>query len=250
MARTPAQAAAWAIVEPLLGELRSGRHRADRNADVQLTSIPASLKAWLDQVTFPRMSLAPRRFVVATARGGAYSPGSPKAQFNYQERFLRDFVAGHYGVADTVFINAEMANARVDPALARFRSMHDDSTAQALAAALHSRQGVREMSWLVLGLAGLVEIAWSQSIKPTEGFTRPLPHDGCAVVGALSVYLLPLAMRGLPVGTAYAVFTGIGAVGAIALGVLIHRDPLSVGRALALSMIVEGSRWPGLTNPD
>ncbi|QRY43915.1 NAD(P)H-dependent oxidoreductase [Mycolicibacterium boenickei] len=134
LARTPEQAAAWAIVEPLLGELRS--------ADIVLIatpmynySIPASLKAWLDQVTFPRMSLAPRRFVVATARGGAYSPGSPKAQFDYQERFLRDFVAGHYGVADTVFINAEMANARVDPALARFRSMHDDSTAQALAAA-------------------------------------------------------------------------------------------------------------------
>ncbi|MFV8052369.1 FMN-dependent NADH-azoreductase [Mycobacterium sp. 48b] len=134
LARTPEQATAWAIVAPLLSELRA--------ADVVLIatpmynySIPASLKAWLDQVTFPRMSLAPRRFVVATARGGAYSPGSPKAAFDYQERFLRDFVAGHYAVADTVFINAEMANALVDPALAQFRSVHDDSLTQALAAA-------------------------------------------------------------------------------------------------------------------
>jgi len=71
-ARTPAQASAWNIVAPLLTELRS--------ADVVLIgtpmynySIPAALKAWLDQVTFPRMSLAPRRFVIAAARGGAYS---------------------------------------------------------------------------------------------------------------------------------------------------------------------------------
>ncbi|OBB33160.1 hypothetical protein A5792_12190 [Mycolicibacterium peregrinum] len=106
------------------------------------------------------------------------------------------------------------------------------------------------MSWLILGLAGLVEIAWSQSIKPTDGFTRPLPTLVCVAVGALSVYLLSLAMRDLPVGTAYAVFTGIGAVGAIALGVLLHRDPMSAGRALALSMIVGGILLARLTNPD
>ncbi|CDO30101.1 hypothetical protein A5722_09655 [Mycobacterium vulneris] len=105
------------------------------------------------------------------------------------------------------------------------------------------------MSWLLLVLAGLVEIVWSQSIKPTDGFTRPLPTVVCVVIGALSVYLLSLAMRGLPVGTAYAVFTGIGAVGAIALGVLVHRDPLSAGRALALSMIVGGIVLARVTNP-
>lgn len=134
LAGTPEQAGAWAVVQPLLDELRA--------ADIVLIatpmynySIPASLKAWLDQVTFPRMSLAPRRFVVTTARGGAYSPGSPKAAFDYQERFLRDFFAGHYAVTDTVFINAEMANARVDPALAQFRDAHDASLAAALSAA-------------------------------------------------------------------------------------------------------------------
>jgi len=106
------------------------------------------------------------------------------------------------------------------------------------------------MNWLILALAGAVEIAWSQSIKPTDGFTRLLPTIVCVLVGALSVYLLSLAMRTLPVGTAYAVFTGIGAVGAIAIGVLVHRDPLSTGRAVALSMIVGGIVLARLTNPE
>lgn len=96
------------------------------------------------------------------------------------------------------------------------------------------------MSWLTLVLAGLVEVAWSQSIKPTENFTRPLPTLLCFVLAAAAVYLLSLAMNTLPVGTAYAVFTGIGAAGAIALGVLFYRDPLSLGRIVALAMIVGG----------
>ncbi|MCP9621495.1 FMN-dependent NADH-azoreductase [Nocardia otitidiscaviarum] len=131
LAETPAQRAAWAIVEPLLAEVRA--------ADVVLIgtpmynySIPASLKAWLDQITFPRMSLAPRRFVVATARGGAYSPGAPKERFDYQERYLRDFFAGHFAVEDAVFITAELANSRQDPALAHLRDKHDASYAAAL----------------------------------------------------------------------------------------------------------------------
>jgi quaternary ammonium compound-resistance protein SugE len=106
------------------------------------------------------------------------------------------------------------------------------------------------MNWLILALAGAVEIAWSQSIKPTDGFTRLLPTIVCVLVGALSVYLLSLAMRTLPVGTAYAVFTGIGAVGAIAIGVLVHKDPLSTGRAVALSMIVGGIVLARMTNPE
>jgi FMN-dependent NADH-azoreductase len=97
-------------------------------------SIPASLKAWLDQVTFPRMSLGHRRFVVTSARGGAYSPGAPKAAYDYQERFLRDFFAGHFAVSDTVFVHAELANSRQDPALAHRRAEHDTSYARAVAA--------------------------------------------------------------------------------------------------------------------
>ncbi|MEV4217132.1 NAD(P)H-dependent oxidoreductase [Nonomuraea sp. NPDC049725] len=129
--RTPEQAAAWAVVEPLLAELVA--------ADVVLIatpmynySVPSSLKAWLDQVTFPRMSLAGRRFVVATARGGAYAPGAPKARYDYQARYLRDFFAGHFAVEDTAFVTADLANSRVDPLLADRRADHDELYAAAL----------------------------------------------------------------------------------------------------------------------
>ena len=96
------------------------------------------------------------------------------------------------------------------------------------------------MNWLVLVAAGLVEVAWAQSIKPTENFTRLWPTVLCFVLAAAAVYLLSLAMRTLPVGTAYAVFTGIGAAGAIALGVVLYRDPLTLGRFAALALIVGG----------
>ena len=134
LARTPGQASAWEVLAPLLAELRA--------ADVVLIgtpmynySIPAALKAWLDQVTFPRMSLAPRRFVVATARGGTYSAGSPKAAFDHQERYLRDFFAGHFAVTDTAFITAELVNSRNDPALAHLHDDHERSYALAVEAA-------------------------------------------------------------------------------------------------------------------
>ncbi|MFE9784526.1 DMT family transporter [Nocardia salmonicida] len=106
------------------------------------------------------------------------------------------------------------------------------------------------MSWLVLGLAGLVEIIWSQTIKPTENFTKLGPTLLCVALGSLAVYLLSRAMQTLPVGTAYAVFTGIGALGAIGLGVLVHKDPLSAGRALALSLILGGIVLARVTNPE
>ncbi|WP_280233400.1 FMN-dependent NADH-azoreductase [Nocardia cyriacigeorgica] len=133
LVRTPAQRAAWAITGPLLDELLA--------ADVVLIgtpmynySVPAALKAWIDQVAFPRMSLGHRRFVTVTARGGAYSPGSPKADFDYQERYLRDFFAGHFAVRDAKFVNAELANSRLDPALAHLRAEHEQSYDLALAA--------------------------------------------------------------------------------------------------------------------
>ncbi|MQY06717.1 FMN-dependent NADH-azoreductase [Actinomadura macrotermitis] len=130
-ARPPGQKAAWATLEPLFNELVA--------ADVVLIAtpmynfgIPASLKAWIDQVTFPKMSLAGRRFVVASARGGSYAPGAPRAPYDYQERYLRDFIAGHFAVEDVTFINAELVNSRIDPNLAHLRAAHDDSYAAAL----------------------------------------------------------------------------------------------------------------------
>ncbi|MGW4769480.1 DMT family transporter [Nocardia sp. NPDC004278] len=106
------------------------------------------------------------------------------------------------------------------------------------------------MNWIVLGVAGLVEIIWSQSIKPTENFTRLVPTIICFVLGAVAVYLLSRAMQTLPVGTAYAIFTGIGAVGAIGLGVVVNKDPLSAGRLLSLSLILGGIVLARVTNPE
>ncbi|WP_062991554.1 DMT family transporter [Nocardia anaemiae] len=106
------------------------------------------------------------------------------------------------------------------------------------------------MNWIILGIAGLVEIIWAQSIKPTENFTRLVPTVICFVLGAVAVYLLSRAMQTLPVGTAYAVFTGIGAVGAISLGVVINKDPMSAGRLLALSLILGGIVLARVTNPE
>ncbi|TDD64744.1 FMN-dependent NADH-azoreductase [Actinomadura rubrisoli] len=132
--RTPAQAEAWAVVEPLLDELVA--------ADVVLIAapmynftVPASLKAWIDQVTFPRMSLAGRRFVIVSARGGSYAPGAPREPYDHQERYLRDFFAGHFGVQDVAAVAAELVNSRLDPALAALRASHEASYAGALRAA-------------------------------------------------------------------------------------------------------------------
>jgi quaternary ammonium compound-resistance protein SugE len=105
------------------------------------------------------------------------------------------------------------------------------------------------VNWLLLGVAGLIEVAWSQSIKPTHGFTRPLPTLVCFVLAAAAVYLLSRAMETLPVGTAYAVFTGIGALGAITLGVVVNRDPLTAGRIAALTLIVGGVVLARFTAP-
>ena len=96
------------------------------------------------------------------------------------------------------------------------------------------------MSWFTLVTAGLVEIAWSQSIKPTQNFTRLGPTIACLVLGVGAVYLLSRAMQVIPVGTAYAVFTGIGAAGAITLGIVVHRDPVSPMRLAATALIVAG----------
>jgi FMN-dependent NADH-azoreductase len=134
LVRTPQQESAWRVVAPLLAEL-SAADVVVIGAPMYNYAIPAALKAWLDQVTFPRMSLAPRRFVVAIARGGAYSEGAPKAAFDYQQRYLRDFFSGHFAVPDTAFIAAELVNSRLDPALAHLREEHERSYAVALEAA-------------------------------------------------------------------------------------------------------------------
>ncbi|MFG2075423.1 FMN-dependent NADH-azoreductase [Nonomuraea maritima] len=130
-ARTPAQREAWAVVKPLLDEVVAARVILI-GTPMYNYSIPSALKAWLDQITFPKMSLEGRSFVVASARGGAYGPGTPRESYDHQERYLRDFFKGHFRVEDVTFIHAELVNARIDPSIAHLREQHEQSLAAAL----------------------------------------------------------------------------------------------------------------------
>ena len=96
------------------------------------------------------------------------------------------------------------------------------------------------MAWVILFVAGLLEIGWAIGLKYTEGFTRLWPTLGTVSSMALSVALLGLAMKDLPVGTAYAVWTGIGAIGTAALGIVLFGEAASVGRLLCLGLILAG----------
>lgn len=96
------------------------------------------------------------------------------------------------------------------------------------------------MAWLFLLAAGGVEVAWALSIEPTKGFTKFWPTLLCAVLGVTAVYLLTHALKTLPIGTAYAVFTGIGSVGTVGLGILLFGDPATLGRLLSIALIVIG----------
>jgi quaternary ammonium compound-resistance protein SugE len=96
------------------------------------------------------------------------------------------------------------------------------------------------MTWTILVLAGLFEIGWAIGLKYSHGFTRPLPSVITAAAMIVSVVLLALAMRSLPVGTAYAVWTGIGAVGTVALGIVLFGEPASAARLGCVALIVIG----------
>lgn len=96
------------------------------------------------------------------------------------------------------------------------------------------------MAWIALGLAGLLEIVWATAMKASEGFTRPIASAVTVVAMIGSFALLAWAMRSLPLGTAYMIWTGIGAVGAFVVGVVALGEPLSAGRVTAAVLIVGG----------
>ena len=96
------------------------------------------------------------------------------------------------------------------------------------------------MSWYILLLAGLFEVGWAIGLKYTQGFTRLVPTLLTGASMVVSLGLLGLALKSLPVGTAYAVWTGIGAVGAAVVGVLVHGEPATVVRAVCVLLIVAG----------
>jgi quaternary ammonium compound-resistance protein SugE len=96
------------------------------------------------------------------------------------------------------------------------------------------------MPWILLLLAGLFEIAWAVALKFSHGFTRLWPSVGTAAALVLSVGLLALAARSLPIGTAYAVWTGIGAAGAVICGILLFGEAVTLMRLVCVAMILAG----------
>ena len=96
------------------------------------------------------------------------------------------------------------------------------------------------MTWLVLVIAGLFETAWAIGLKYTEGFSRFWPSFWTIVAMVISVWLLGLCVKALPVGTAYAVWVGIGAVGTVILGILLFNEPVSPLRIISLILIIAG----------
>ncbi len=96
------------------------------------------------------------------------------------------------------------------------------------------------MNWILLLIAGLFEVGWAIGLKYTEGFTRLWPSIGTAAAMLVSIGLLGIAMRALPVGTAYAVWTGIGTVGTVILGIVLLGESATPWRLACLGLIVVG----------
>jgi len=96
------------------------------------------------------------------------------------------------------------------------------------------------MAWMFLLLAGLLEVLWAFTMKLSQGFTRVGPSIVTIVAVTVSFALLSISMRTLPLGTAYTIWTGIGAVGAFVVGVVVLGEPLTAARAIAAALIVTG----------
>jgi len=97
-----------------------------------------------------------------------------------------------------------------------------------------------KMAWAILILAGVFEVIWAYSMKMSEGFTRLTPSVVTIVFMILSVVLLSISMRTLPLGTAYTVWTGIGAIGSFILGIMVLNEPMTAMRMIAAVLIVSG----------
>lgn len=96
------------------------------------------------------------------------------------------------------------------------------------------------MAWVYLAVAGLFEVAWAVGLKYADGFTRFWPSVWVFATMAISIWLLSIATRTLPLGTAYAVWTGIGACGAAILGMVLFHEPFTLARVVCLVLIVSG----------
>lgn len=105
------------------------------------------------------------------------------------------------------------------------------------------------MAWIVLLVAGLLEIGWAVGLKYADGFTRLVPSLLTVALFAASMFLLGVAVRTLPLGTAYAVWTGIGTVGTALLGMILFGDPATAGRLVCIALILAGILGLKLVTP-
>ena len=96
------------------------------------------------------------------------------------------------------------------------------------------------MAWIILVIAGLFEVGWAIGLKYTEGFTRLWPTVWTVLAMIISLWLLGMAMKSLPVGTAYSVWVGVGAVGTVVLGIILFREPANAARLVSIGLIVAG----------
>lgn len=96
------------------------------------------------------------------------------------------------------------------------------------------------MAWVILVIAGLLEVCWAIGLKYTEGFTRLWPTVGTVLAMVLSIWLLGIAMKSLPVGTAYSVWVGVGAVGTVILGIVLFGEPANAARVISVALIIAG----------
>ena len=96
------------------------------------------------------------------------------------------------------------------------------------------------MPWLILFLAGLFEVGWAVGLKYTDGFTRPWPTVATVVAMAISLWLLGIAMKSLPLGTAYAVWVGVGTIGTVILGIVLLDEPVNALRLISVGLILAG----------
>jgi len=96
------------------------------------------------------------------------------------------------------------------------------------------------MAWVILVIAGLFEVGWAIGLKYTDGFTRLWPSVWTAMAMIVSVWLLGIAMKSLPVGTAYAIWVGVGAVGTVVLGIVLFGESANVARLISVVLIVAG----------
>ncbi|HMF48924.1 MAG TPA: quaternary ammonium compound efflux SMR transporter SugE [Candidatus Saccharimonadales bacterium] len=96
------------------------------------------------------------------------------------------------------------------------------------------------MAWLILVLAGLFEVGWAIGLKYTHGFSRLWPTVGTVIAMLVSLALLGIAMKSLPVGTAYAVWVGVGAVGTVILGIILFGEPANPARLISVGLIIAG----------